>query len=139
GLAAVYLGVAGVQRWRESRLESVRLEERTRLAREIHDVLAHSLTALSVQLEGARLLMERRPDDPAALAAVERAQRLAKDGLAESRRAIAALRGDVPPGPKLLKTLAESAGARLLIEGEPVTVSSEAGLALYRTAQEALT
>jgi signal transduction histidine kinase len=130
---------------RAAQVESAKLEERARLAREIHDVLAHTLSALSVQLEGARLLMEQRPGDPAALTAVDRAHRLARDGLVEARRAVGALRGGALPGPDALRALAADFEAdtgvpcRVEVEGEPAPLSAEARLAVYRTAQEALT
>src|SRR6478735_3081996 len=69
-------------------------EERARTARDVHDVLAHSLSALSVQLQGARLMLLRDGAPPDTLAQVERAQRLAADGLLEARRAVAVLRSD---------------------------------------------
>jgi signal transduction histidine kinase len=70
---------------------------------------------------------------------------LAKEGLAEARRAIGALRGDSLPGPGGLQRLvadfnaATGAPTHFVVEGEPILLSSEAQLALYRTAQEALT
>jgi signal transduction histidine kinase len=130
---------------RAAEIEHAALAERARIAREIHDVLAHTLSALAVQLEGTRLLLEQRPGDPAAVATVERAHRLASEGLAEARRAIGALRGDSLPGPDGLQRLvddftqATGAPARLEISGEPIVLPSEARLALFRTAQEALT
>jgi signal transduction histidine kinase len=130
---------------REARIEAAALNERSRLAREIHDILAHTLSALSIQLESTSLLMEQRPGDPAALAAVERAARLAKAGLGEAREAVGTLRGEDLPGPELLPRLAEDfqrdtgIPCRLTIEGAPVLLTAEARLALYRTAQEALT
>ena len=82
----------------------------------MHDVLAHSLSALALQLEGARLLARDRGADPAVVSAVERAHHLAREGLDEARRAIGALRGDELPGPERLQALAdafaEQAGAR---------------------------
>jgi signal transduction histidine kinase len=108
-------------------------------------VLAHSLSALALQLEGARLLARDRRSDPEVVAAVERAHHLAAGGLAEARQAIAALRGDELPGPERLPALAEAFGEHsaaacdLTVTGEPRELSSEARLALYRTAQEALT
>jgi len=88
---------------RAAQLESAKIEERARLAREIHDVLAHTLSALAVQLESARLLLLQRPGDPAAALAVERAHRLAHDGLVEARRAVGTLRGATLPGPEALQ------------------------------------
>jgi signal transduction histidine kinase len=126
---------------RAAHAESVALAERGRVARDMHDVLAHSLSALALQLEGARLLAHDRGADPDVVAAVERAHHLAADGLAEARDAIAALRGEALPGPERLQHLADAfAGdCRLTVVGEPRELGSEARLAIYRTAQEALT
>lgn len=134
-----------LQAGREAQLEAAKTEERARLAREIHDVLAHTLSALSVQLEGARLLLEQRPGDPEGLRTVGRAQHLAHEGLEEARRAIGTLRGEGLPGPDALGKLAAdferntSVRCRLEVAGEPVPLPADARLALYRTAQEALT
>lgn len=120
-------------------------EERERLAREIHDVLAHTLSALSVQIEGARMLMEQRPGDPRALAVMERAQRLVAAGLEEAGQAVAALRGDVLPAPDALRRLAQDferdsgVPCRFQVEGTPLRLSPDSSLAIYRAAQEALT
>jgi signal transduction histidine kinase len=130
---------------RAAHAESVAIAERGRVARDMHDVLAHSLSALALQLEGARLLARDRGADPEIVASVERAHRLAAGGLAEARQAIAALRGDELPGPERLPALADAfaedsgAACDLTVTGEPRELSSEARLALYRTAQEALT
>lgn len=137
--------LAELVRTRDAQVEAAALGERARIAREIHDVLAHTLSALAVQLEGTRLLLEQRPGDPAAAVAVERAHRLAREGLDETRRAVGALRGDNVPGPDGLARLvadfrAESGTpSRLQVAGEAVPLTSEAQLAVYRTAQEALT
>jgi signal transduction histidine kinase len=130
---------------RDAQIRAATLDERARIAREIHDILAHTLSALAVQLEGTRLLVEQRPDDPAALAALERASSLARDGLEETRRAVGALRGDALPGagelPRLAADFERDTGTpcTLTVEGTPVALSPEAHLSLYRTAQEALT
>ena len=129
---------------RESRAahaESAAIAERGRVARDMHDVLAHSLSALALQLEGARLLASDRGADPEVVAAVERAHHLAADGLAEARDAIAALRGEELPGPERLGHLAEAfaGNCRLSVTGTPRELGSETRLAIYRTAQEALT
>ncbi|MBB5891278.1 DNA-binding NarL/FixJ family response regulator [Kutzneria kofuensis] len=73
------------------------LDERARIARELHDVLAHSLGALGVQLEVAEGLLAERGDVEGGLLRVQRARRLAHEGLDEARRAVAALRSDAPP------------------------------------------
>jgi signal transduction histidine kinase len=133
--------------------QAAALTERTRLAREIHDILAHSLAGLVLALDTAELLGRRGqacPDEADSetlakiLGQVTRAQRIAREGLADTRRAISALRGDELPGPALLDRLvrdtSEATGihAALTVAGEQRTLSPEVGLALYRTAQEAL-
>jgi signal transduction histidine kinase len=125
---------------REAVAQSAALAERSRVARDMHDVLAHSLSALALQLEGTRLLAQGRGADPDVVEGLERAHHLAATGLAEARQAIAALRGDALPGPERLRELADAfPNAALTVTGTPREHSSEARLALYRTAQEALT
>jgi signal transduction histidine kinase len=133
-----------VEELRESRaaqIESAALAERGRVARDMHDVLAHSLSALALQLEGARLLAQDRGADPEVVAAVERAHHLAAEGLSEARDAIGALRGEELPGPERLQHLADGypGDARVTVTGTPRELASDARLAIYRTAQEALT
>jgi signal transduction histidine kinase len=132
------------QRTREARNEAAALDERGRIARELHDILAHSLSALSVELEGARLLALDRDVDSEVIAAIGRAHRHAASGLDEARAAIQALRGASVPGPDRLEDLIEEIRAHgidctLEIGGEPRRLPSEAALAVFRTAQEALT
>lgn len=121
------------------------LAERQRLAREMHDVLAHSLSGLMLQLEGARMLATEHPGDPRLPEAIERAHRLGRSGLDEARRAIGMLRDDELPGPERLAGLAaqfqrdRDVPCRLVVSGEAHRLGSEARLALYRVAQEALT
>ncbi len=121
------------------------LAERQRLAREMHDVLAHSLSGLMLQLEGARMLAAEDPADPRLPQAIERAHQLGKTGLEEARRAIGMLRDDELPGPGSLAGLAaqfqqdRDIPCRLTVSGEAYELGSEARLALYRVAQEALT
>ncbi|HJP80054.1 MAG TPA: histidine kinase [Pseudonocardiaceae bacterium] len=121
------------------------LGERTRIAREMHDVLAHSLGALGVQLELAEALLEDKNDPAAALARVRRARRLAAEGLTEARGAVAALRDDVPPLPDAITELItgfrrdHQVNAEFTVRGEPRAISSSATVPLLRTAREALT
>jgi signal transduction histidine kinase len=133
-----------VEELRESRAahaESAAAAERGRVAREMHDVLAHSLSALALQLEGTRLLARDRGADPEVVEAIERAHHLAAEGLGEARAAIGALRGEELPGPERLAQLAEAypGDCRVTIAGTARELPSEARLAIYRTAQEALT
>ena len=137
--------VAELEASRDAQAQAVTLRERQHLARELHDVLAHSLSALAVQLEGTRLLARSTGADRSVIEAVERSHHLAKGGLEEARRAIEALRGGDMPGPDRLPALAdqfrEQTGVEtaLALDGEPRELPSEARLAVYRTAQEALT
>lgn len=120
------------------------LAERARIAREIHDILAHSLSAQIVHLEGARLLL-RADRSQEALDRVERARELAKKGLDEARSAVAALRDDAQPLPAALDALAEEfrdATGRpcdVVVRGHERRLPPETELAMIRTAQEAVT
>jgi signal transduction histidine kinase len=162
--AAAWAGVA--RRWRAEALlhtaatqviagtlvEHTARGERARIARELHDVVAHHISMIAVQAETARLTT---PGLPAA-----GAQRLteigdtARAGLTEMRRLLGVLREDAQaetpdrhpqPGleqlPGLVDETRESSGAacRLIVSGWPVTVDPGTGLAAYRIVQEALT
>ena len=130
---------------RDAELRAAALAERQRLAREMHDVLAHSLSGLVVQLEGARLLALSDPADGRLASTIDRAHQLAKSGLDEARRAIGMLRDDDLPGPDKLAALAWSFEAdsgipcRYVETGQSVEVRPAVKLALYRVAQEGLT
>ena len=137
--------VGELEESRGAEAEAAAVAERSRVARDLHDVLAHSLSALALQLEGARMLARDRSADPEVVDSLERAHHLAASGLQEARRAVAALRGDELPGPEGLQALADAfcehseAGCALRVEGDPRLLTSQARLAVYRTAQEALT
>jgi signal transduction histidine kinase len=124
---------------RAAEAESAALAERARIAREIHDVLAHSLSAQLVHLEAARLMLDAGADREQLRERIVAARRMAQDGLAETRAALSALRGEFVPTGEFLSTLAENDGARLTVEGEVRPLTAEAGVAVRRTAQEALT
>ncbi|NEA65010.1 histidine kinase [Streptomyces sp. SID12488] len=125
---------------RVAEAESAALAERARIAREIHDVLAHSLSAQLVHLEAARLLIERGADRDRILERVVAARGMARDGLAETRQALSALRGEMSP---LEDYLSELVGATddvgVTITGERRPLPAEASQAVRRVAQEALT
>ncbi len=120
-------------------------KERNRLAREIHDSLGHYLTVINVQLEAARAVLDR--DRMGARTALDRAQSLTRDGLAEVRRSVATLRAtptDSRPLPEAVAALvAESRAAGIAIElvvlGTPRPLTPQAELTLFRAAQEGLT
>jgi signal transduction histidine kinase len=114
------------------------LAERNRLGREIHDVLAHSLGALSVQLEAADALLEQGGEPGRARDLVQRARRLAVDGLNETRQAVHVLRDEPLELVEQLASLAEREGAMVTVNGVSRTLEPEQALAMYRAAQEAL-
>ncbi|QKV92159.1 sensor histidine kinase [Streptomyces sp. NA02950] len=124
---------------RRAEAETAALAERTRIAREIHDVLAHSLSAQLVHLEAARLLIERGEDSAKVLERVVAARGMAREGLTETRQALSALRGEMVPVEDFLRDSAAAEGAGFATEGERRRLSAEAGLAVRRVAQEALT
>ena len=121
------------------------LDERTRIAREIHDVLAHSLGALGIQIQAAKAMLTDRGDIDRAVDALATAQRMAADGLTETRRAVHALRVDTLPLGEELAALADTHRQRyhvpvtLETSGEARALPPDAALALLRTAQEAMT
>ena len=115
------------------------LAERNRVGREVHDVLAHSLGALSVQLDAADALLENGVDTIKARQLVQQARRLAVSGLEETRQAVHALRDEPVALAEQLASLAARDGAELTVTGAPRPLDADAGLALYRAAQEAVT
>ncbi|MFB7510641.1 histidine kinase [Streptomyces broussonetiae] len=125
---------------RAAEAESAALAERARIAREIHDVLAHSLSAQLVHLEAARLLIENGAERERILERVVAARGMARDGLAETRQALSALRGELTPLEDFLSELLSGTdGAEVTVTGERRPLSAEASQAVRRVAQEALT
>ncbi|MFJ5262162.1 sensor histidine kinase [Streptomyces sp. NPDC088387] len=128
---------------RAAEAESAALAERGRIAREIHDVLAHSLSAQLVHLEAARLLIEGGADREKILERVVAARGMARDGLAETRQALSALRGELTPLEdfltELVRTTDGAAGTQVTITGERRPLPAETSQAVRRVAQEALT
>jgi signal transduction histidine kinase len=120
------------------------LDERTRIAREIHDVLAHSLGALGLHIQLARAVLTDQDDPERVVELLDQAHRMATDGLAETRRAVHALRGDTLPLPEGLAELSadherrHGAPVSFAVTGEPRPLPPDARLAIARTAQEAL-
>jgi len=133
------LQLVNAARVQEEHARAAALAERARIARDVHDVLAHSLSALAVQLQGARLMLLRDGAPADTVAQIERAQHLASEGLAEARRAVTALRTspvDLADGLRAL--VADTPDATLEIDGV-AELSATAQETVLRTAQEALT
>jgi signal transduction histidine kinase len=143
--------LAETRRAHEAETQAAALAERARIARDLHDVLAHSLAAVSVNLQAAEGLLAASTlpaDDPDLAKAIEciaRAGTWTREGMAAARRAVLALRDDTAPLPDQLSSLADQYRAvgdlavDFTVSGEVRPVSAEATLAAYRTAQEALT
>lgn len=133
--------LAEVQRGRESEARAAALQERGRIAREMHDVLAHSLAGLSMQLQAIRAVAARENVGAAVTEPLDRAAALARDGLAEARAAVSTLRDPVGLGLDELPALIERhpGAATLDTDGDSGEVAPDAGHAIYRAVQESLT
>ena len=124
-------------------------EERARIARELHDVVAHSVGVMVVQAQGARRLLDRDPER--AREALETIEHTGRTALDEMRRSLGVLRrpdADAPlapqPGMGDLGALLEQARqsgltVELVTEGEPAPLPAGVDLSAYRIVQEALT
>ena len=134
---------------RDARAREAVSRERSRLARELHDVVAHNVSLMAVQAEGAgRVLDGDQPQVRAALAAIATTGR---DTIDELRRLLGILRSDgaeaelVPqPGladldPLLDRVRGSGLAVDLTVTGDPITVPAGAQLSAYRIVQEALT
>ncbi|HEV8274373.1 MAG TPA: histidine kinase [Streptosporangiaceae bacterium] len=147
--AAFVLGDAADARRREAAalVEAAHQAERTRIARELHDVVAHQLSAIAVQAGAARIAAGSGQGQAAVMATVER---LAREALTELNHLLGALRrepaADRAPAPTLaeLETLLDTARASgvpadLTVEGPPRALTPGVELSCYRIVAEALT
>ena len=137
-----------LERERDERARAAVAEERTRIARELHDEIAHAMSVIAVQADAAEGALGHDP------ALVERPllaiRDTARGALADMRRALGALRqGEQPqlaPEPGLARlggvleqTRAAGLEVNLRVEGEPVPLPPSLDLAAYRVLQEGLT
>jgi signal transduction histidine kinase len=147
---------ATLEREREAESRAAVAEERTRIARELHDVVAHSMAVMIVQADGARFMLDRDPEQ--ARAAVKVVADTGRSALEEMRRLVGVLRDAGPAGADVVAAdpehrrlaLAElpdllarfrDAGLRVrdAVTGEPPTLPPGLELTVYRVVQEALT
>jgi len=143
------LYVDGLVREREERAAVAVAEERGRIARELHDVIGHSVSVMTVQASAVRRLM--RPEQAKERQALETVEATGREALAEMRRMVSVLRSaDGAPDLAPLPTLAEvdrlvanfrDAGLDITYEreGEQVPLPPGLDLTAYRLIQEALT
>jgi signal transduction histidine kinase len=129
--------------------ERARAEERNRIGRELHDVIAHTLTVALLHITSARLTVEHDPAD--AGRALAEAERLSRESLEEVRLAVGMLhqhgesgRAAPLPGVDGLPALVDrfrAAGADIVltVDGDLSRLHAATGLTVYRIAQEALT
>jgi signal transduction histidine kinase len=129
--------------------ERSRAEERNRIARDLHDVIAHSLTVSLLHVTSARLAVEHDPADAAR--ALAEAERLGRQSLAEVRATMGLLRSDkadgiaapVPGAGQVSRLVQQVRGAgadvTLVIDGDVSEIPATTGSTVYRIAQEALT
>ena len=139
-----------LERNRELEAAKAAAEERTRIARELHDIISHSISVVTIQTQAVRRRLG--PDHAAEAADLAAVERTAREALAEMRRLFGVLRteGEQPlalapqPGLSELDRLVRQVGSAdmqvdLRIEGDPVPLSPGVDLAAYRIAQEGLT
>ncbi|GIH24772.1 two-component sensor histidine kinase [Acrocarpospora phusangensis] len=137
-----------LERAREADTRAARAEERSRIARELHDVVAHHVSVMTVQAAAARKMLDK--DRQVAEDALQAIEQMGRTAMAEMRDIVGVLRTDGPaergpqPGMQDLPSLIEQmreAGLRtqLWLEGEQRTLPPGIDLAAYRLVQEALT
>ncbi|MGW5670981.1 sensor histidine kinase, partial [Micromonospora sp. NPDC003776] len=143
-------GCAGSEATQRSLADQAVADERRRIARELHDVVAHQVSVMGVLATGARRVLRRDPD--AADEAMATVEETGRATLRELRRLLDVLRTDAEPDPDLapqpgltgIETLVEQvreAGlpVTLRVDGIPAPLAEGVALAVYRVIQEALT
>jgi signal transduction histidine kinase len=138
GAAAALAGLVGGIARRQTQEQQVRSTQ-LEVAREVHDLLAHTLAAVAVQLEAADAVLADGGDPAKLRALVQRSRGLVREGIEETRAAVGALRDEPVELVGRLDALVAGEPVALQVTGEPRRLPPKAGLALYRAAQEALT
>jgi signal transduction histidine kinase len=144
---------ARLEKARFADARTARVEERSRIARELHDVVAHHVSVMTVQAGAARRIMDRDP--ASAREAIETIEQVGRSALSEMRRIVGVLRTDrdlaasaaeltPQPGTQDLAGLVEQIretglAVRLEVDGQERRLSTGVDLAVYRLVQEALT
>ncbi|MCW2876082.1 MAG: Histidine kinase [Sphaerisporangium sp.] len=138
-----------LERARDADTRAARAEERSRIARELHDVVAHHVSVMTVQAAAARKVLESRPE--AAKDALVAIEEMGRAAMREMRGIVGVLRTDGEPGelapqpgmgdlPGLVDQMREAGlRAQLSVEGERGVLPPGIDLAAYRLVQEALT
>ncbi|HEU4399035.1 MAG TPA: sensor histidine kinase [Actinomycetota bacterium] len=150
--AALEDRAARLEREREEKARQAAAQERLRIARELHDVVAHSLSVIGVQAGAARLVLDADPDPTRAREAVAAIEATANQAMTEMRRALGILRDTERSGaalaplpglgqlPSLLDQMrAAGLAAELTVQGTPRPLATSIDLSAYRIVQEALT
>ena len=149
--ASVFKGrAAHLERDRDARARAAVLDERARIARELHDVVAHGVSLMVVQAGAARLLLPEDGQDPQLREPLQAIERIGRGALAEMRRLLAVLRQDddvmlepLPGLAQLDRLVGETADTglpvELRIEGATGPLPAGVDLTAFRIVQEALT
>jgi signal transduction histidine kinase len=138
GAAAALAGLVGGIGRRQAQEQQLRSTQLA-VAREVHDLLAHTLAAVAVQLEAADAVLADGGDPVKLRTLVQRSRGLVREGIEETRAAVGALRDEPVELVGRLGALVAGEAVELEVQGEPRPLPPKAGLALYRAAQEALT
>jgi signal transduction histidine kinase len=133
--------LAEVEASRHAQREAAAAQERNRIAGEMHDVLAHSLAGLSMQLQAVRAVAAAEGASSSITGPIDRAADLAREGAREARAAVGALRGPRLRGVADLEGLVNGFPGEvgLRVDGRPAQLGAEAGHAVFRAVQEAMT
>ncbi|MEV0400173.1 histidine kinase [Actinoallomurus sp. NPDC050550] len=150
-LASLEDRAARLEKERDQQAQIVAAEERARIARDVHDIVTHSLSVMVALTDGAAYTLPASPERAAD--AVSKASEIGRQAIAEMRRVLDVLRQDAPPSAGLrspqpglgqldaLLTEVRAAGlpVEFVVTGRPPAMASGAELTIYRLVQEALT